>query len=61
MIAREGHPVVGFGQIEELVAPALAAAPSPITVAITTSLVGAATGWVLEEIVRTARGRRRRR
>jgi len=55
-----GAPVVGFGQHEMLI-PAVARATSPWTVAITTSVVGAAAGWVLEEIAKSVRGRRRRR
>ena len=50
-------PVVGFGQ-GALAAPAAIA--SPWTVAIVTSVVGAATGWVLEEVALHARKKRRR-
>ena len=38
---------IGFGQAEVL-APAVTT--SPWTVAIVTSVIGAATGWVLEEV-----------
>lgn len=47
----------GVGQ-GVLVVPAAKVA-SPWTVALTTSVVGAATGWVIEEIARRARRRRR--
>jgi membrane protein YqaA with SNARE-associated domain len=57
-ILRAGAPVVGFGQ-GELVAPAVAAPTSPWTVALVTSVVGAATGWVIEEIATHVRERRR--
>ena len=57
----DGHPVVGFGQGEELIVPAAAALPaSPWTVALATSVIGAATGWVIEELATHVRGRRRR-
>jgi membrane protein YqaA with SNARE-associated domain len=64
VIARNGRPVPGFalGQAEELALPAaIVASPSPWAVALTTSVVGAATGWVIEELARKARGTRRRR
>ena len=63
MITRGGHPVVGFGQGEALVLPiaASAALTSPWTVALTTSVVGAAAGWVIEEIVQSTRRKGRRR
>lgn len=63
-IQRGGAPVVGFGQAE-LAAPAAAAAaagiPSPWTLALATSVVGAATGWVIEEIARNVRNGSKRR
>jgi len=52
-----GHPVVGFGQVEALAVPA---ATSPWTVALVTSVVGAATGWVIEEVARKTRKKRTR-
>ena len=55
---RGGVPLVGFGQAE-IVLPT-AAATSPWTVALATSVVGAATGWVIEEIARNFRGRTQR-
>lgn len=58
MIVRNGHPVIGFGQVE-LVAPAAATAPSLWTTAILTSVVGGATSWVVEEIAKKVRGKRR--
>lgn len=45
---------VGVGQAEAVVA-----APSPWGVALATSVLGAATGWVIEEIASGIRGRRR--
>jgi hypothetical protein len=50
---------IGFGQ-EEILAPVVAASASPWTLAIATTVLGAATGWVIEEIARNVRGRRRR-
>lgn len=49
--------VLGIGQITAPVATAV----SPWAVALTTSIVSAATGWVIEEIVQSVRGRRKRR
>lgn len=62
MITLGGHPIVGFGQGEALALPAAASVgiTSPWTVALTTSVVGAAAGWVIEEIVRSTRRRKRR-
>jgi len=53
------HRVVGFGQ-EEILAP-VAAAPSPWAVALVTSMLGATTGWLIEEVARSVRGKRKRR
>lgn len=56
VILYDGKPVFGFGQ-GALVAPAAAAAThSPWAVALATSVVGAATGWVIEEFARHVRG-----
>ena len=52
-------PVVGFGQAEAIVAPAVAAPISPWGIAVATSIVGAATGWLIEEFASTFRQRRR--
>jgi membrane protein YqaA with SNARE-associated domain len=49
-VTRNGHPVIGFGQVEALAVPV--AATSPWTVALVTSVVGAATGWAIEEVAR---------
>jgi membrane protein YqaA with SNARE-associated domain len=54
-----GAPTVGLGQVEAVVAPI--AAHSPWGVAIATSVVGAFTGWAIEEIATHVRGRRVRR
>jgi len=53
--------VVGFGQ-EEILAPAVVAAvsPSPWQVALVTTMLGAATGWVIEEVAKVVRGKKRR-
>jgi membrane protein YqaA with SNARE-associated domain len=56
---RNGRPVIGFGQAETLVPPAAASAPSLWTTAILTSVVGGATSWVVEEIAKKVRGKRR--
>ena len=51
--------VVGFGD-EEILAPApkMVKTPSPWTVAVATTVLGAATGWVIEEVARMVRGKR---
>ena len=51
--------LVGFGQVGTLAVPATTT--SPWALALVTSVVGAATGWVIEEAARTARRRKRRR
>ena len=51
-------PVVGFGQAEAVMVPAAVHA-SPWAVALVTSVVGAATGWVIEEVARHVRERQR--
>lgn len=53
-----GAPV-GVGQAA--VAIPAAAATSPWGMALATSVVGAATGWIIEEVVQKVRGKRRRR
>lgn len=55
---RDGRPVIGFGQAE-IIAPAVTT--SPWVLALTTSVVGAATGWVIEEVATRVRGKRKRR
>ena len=57
-ILRGGVPVVGFGQAEAVVVP-VAVHTSPWAVALATSVIGAATGWVIEEIATHIRGKRR--
>lgn len=55
-----GHPIVGFGQ-EQFVTPVvIGTGTSPWAVALTTSVVGAATGWAIEEIAKRVRGRQQR-
>lgn len=63
-----GAPIVGFGGAPvgfglgqvEAVAPAVATtAASPWTLALTTSMVSAATGWAIQEIAQAVRRRRR--
>lgn len=58
-VRRNGLPVVGFGQAETLVPPTATTAPSLWTTAILTSVVGGATSWVVEEIAKKVRGKRR--
>jgi len=53
-----GSPVIGFG--DATVSSPTVRAPSPWAVAITTSVVGAAVGWVIEEIAVHVRGKRSR-
>jgi len=57
-IERNGRTVVGFG--DEAVSLPIKAPPSTWTVALATSVVGAATGWVIEEIASNIRGRKKR-
>jgi len=59
-IMHGGRSLVGFGQSEELSIPAVAAAmpPSPWKVAIVTSVLGAATGWLIQEVASGVRGKR---
>jgi membrane protein YqaA with SNARE-associated domain len=58
-ISRNSRPVIGFGQAETLMAPTVASTPSLWTTAILTSVVGGATSWVVEEIAKKVRGKRR--
>jgi len=53
-----GAPTVGFGQIEAM-APAIPPS-SPFTIALATSVMGAAAGWVIEEVALAVRGKRKR-
>jgi hypothetical protein len=57
----ERSRVVGFGQ-GEILAPVVmdARGPSPWTMALATTVLGAATGWVIEEVARVVRGRKHR-
>lgn len=57
-ISKNGRQVVGLGDDGSLRSP-MVAQPSPWAVAITTSMVGAAVGWVIEEIATHVRGRRK--
>ena len=57
-VSRGGKEVVGFG--DGTLRSPMVAQPSPWAVAITTSVVGAAVGWVIEELAVHVRGRRRR-
>ena len=61
MILRNGRPVIGFGDTGDLSSPAVAAvaAASPWAVVLATSVVSAATGWVLEEVAEKVRKKRR--
>lgn len=55
--SRGGRPVVGFGEETTAPAPRPSTGASPWTMALATSVVGAATGWVIEEIARKVRNR----
>jgi len=57
-ICKDGKEVVGFGD-GTVSSPHMVRQPSPWAVAITTSVVGAAVGWAIEEFASTIRGRRR--
>jgi membrane protein YqaA with SNARE-associated domain len=66
VIVRGGRPVAGFalgdagtGELGTVAVP-VAAAVSPWTMALATSVLGAATGWAIEELASNLRGRRRR-
>lgn len=48
-----------LGDWHGVVAPAVAA-PGPWKVALATSVLGAMTGWVLDEVAQSVRGKRRR-
>jgi hypothetical protein len=63
VIAKSGRPVAGFalgdaGELGTIAVPV--ATISPWTMAIATSVLGAATGWAIEELASNLRGRRRR-
>lgn len=61
-IRRNGVPVAGFGLGTAPAVADVAATASPWRVALVTSAVGVATGWVMDEIARrTFRKDRRRR
>jgi hypothetical protein len=57
MISLNGTPVVGFG--DAAVALPSTATSSPWPMAIATSVVGAVTGWALQEVANATRGKRR--
>jgi hypothetical protein len=56
-LVRGGAPIVG---ISEAIAAPRVTGTSPWALAIATSVVGAAAGWVIEEVARKVRGRRKR-
>jgi hypothetical protein len=63
-----GRPVVGLGigssglgEPEWAVTPPSSEGPSTWAVALATSVVGAATGWALDEIADKIRGKRKHR
>lgn len=49
---------IGFG--DERITPPTRGSPSPWVMGITSSVVGAAVGWVIEEVATHIRKRRRR-
>lgn len=57
-VSRDGKDVVGFG--DGTVSTPAPTHPSPLAMGITTSIVGAAVGWAIEEIATHVRKRRRR-
>ena len=59
-ISRGGRSVAGFGQVEAAPPAAAVVGTSPWAIALTTSVLGAATGWVIEEVARSVRRKRRR-
>ncbi len=61
MIVRNGRPVIGFGQAEAVVVPAATSSKSPWTIPIVTSVIGAASTWLLDELVDSARRKRKRK
>ena len=54
--------VVGFGdeEIRAPEAPRVSVGPSPWRVALVTTVLSAATGWIIDEVVRVIRGKKRR-
>jgi hypothetical protein len=58
-IYHNGIAVAGLG--ESTVAAPVVHAPSPWVFAVATSVISAATGWVIEEAARAVRKRKRRR
>lgn len=54
-----GSALIGFGQGEELIAPVTSTAASPWAMTLATSVLGAATGWVFEEIAQRVRKKKR--
>jgi hypothetical protein len=56
MISLGGTPIVGFG---ESVTVPIKTGASPWPLALATSVVGAAAGWVIEEVARSVRKKRR--
>ena len=58
-ISLKGAPI-GFGEPVTMVSAPSVAATSPWVLTVATSVIGAATGWVLEEIAQKVRRKRRR-
>lgn len=58
-VYRNGKLVTGLG--ETVSAPIVVRQTSPWALAVATSVIGAATGWVIEEAARAIRKRKRRR
>jgi len=57
-LTRNGRPVVGLAEVS---APPTAPPTSPWALAVGSSIVAAAAGWVIEEVASNVRGKRRRR
>jgi len=56
-LALAGTHTVGFS---EVLVPPTVAAPGPWKIALTTSVLSAVTGWVLDGVSKSVRNRRRR-
>lgn len=57
-ISYNGHPVIGFGASEEPTPPT-SKPPSPWPMLLASSVVSAAAGWAIDEVVRKIRKRKR--
>jgi hypothetical protein len=58
-VYHDGKVVTGLGD-SDVAAPVVRVPPSPWLFAVATSVISAATGWVIEEAARAVRKRKRR-